>query len=188
MNLTFDARGVFLPESAFDDPHHRIDHSAWARAQRLAVGQVTLKHSFETPVSEHTQVVMEGTMAAMNGRGGANLSGTVRHQFSPRIWAQFSQSVLFPYITSVKANYTFDEMTFFTFNAIAQTWVAPPRMTFTVGRQLWPATTGFISESRVGEHEDEWSEDEGESGGRLLADNPAGSKQGRGAGKRRGLG
>lgn len=145
MNLTLDARGVFLPESAFDDPKHRIDHSAWGRAQRLAVGQTTLKHSFETPLSEHTQLVMEGTMAAMGGHGGANLSGTVRHQFSPRIWGQFTQSVLFPRITTVKANYNIDEMTFFTVNAISQSVAAPPRMTFTMGRQLWPSTTGFIS-------------------------------------------
>lgn len=107
-----------------------------------------MKHSFETPLSDRTQVVVEGTMAAMNRQGGANLSGTVRHQFSPRFWAQFSQSVLFPRITTAKATYTHDEMTFLTMNAVSQDWNSPPRMTFTLGRSLWPTTTGFISESR----------------------------------------
>jgi DnaJ family protein C protein 11 len=86
-------------------------------------------------------------MAAMGGHGGANVSGTLRHQFSPRLWAQVSQSVLFPRITSVKANYTHDEMTFVTVNAIAQGWAGPPRMTLTLGRQLWPTTTGFVNYS-----------------------------------------
>ncbi|BEI82106.1 hypothetical protein CcaverHIS002_0212660 [Cutaneotrichosporon cavernicola] len=147
LNVTFDARGVFLPVSVFDDPQGKIDHSIVGRARRLAVGQTTLKHSFETPISDNTQLVVESTMAAMNGHGGANVSGTVRHQFSPRLWGQVSQSVLFPRITSVKANYTHDEMTFVTVNAIQQNWAAPPRLTMTLGRQLWPTTTGFVNYS-----------------------------------------
>ncbi|BEJ12803.1 hypothetical protein CspHIS471_0212630 [Cutaneotrichosporon sp. HIS471] len=147
LNVTFDARGVFLPVSVFDDPQGKIDHSIVGRARRLAVGQTTLKHSFETPISDNTQLVVESTMAAMNGHGGANVSGTLRRQFSPRLWAQVSQSVLFPRITSVKANYTHGEMTFVTVNAIQQNWAAPPRLTMTLGRQLWPTTTGFVNYS-----------------------------------------
>ncbi|GMK59100.1 hypothetical protein CspeluHIS016_0701150 [Cutaneotrichosporon spelunceum] len=147
LNLTLDARGVFLPKSAFKDLQSKVGHSVVGRAGRLAVGQTMLKHSFENPISDKTQLVIETTMAAMNGRGGANVSGTVRHQFSPRLWGQVSQSVLFPRITSLKLNYTHDEMSFITVNAIQQNWAAPPRLTFTLGRQLWPTTTGFINYS-----------------------------------------
>jgi DnaJ family protein C protein 11 len=145
MSITLDARGVFLPESRFDNPEE-YDHSVVARLQRTQVGQVLLKHSFETPISERTQFVMEGQMAAMRGAGGANLSGTIKHQFSPRLWMQATQTILAPHITSVKGTYTFDEFTYVTGTAIQQTWLAPPRLSVTLGRKLYEETTGFVSE------------------------------------------
>lgn len=105
-----------------------------------------MRHSFETPINDNTQLIMEGTMAARQGAGGANVSGTIKHQFSPRFWAQYTQTFLAPLIGSVKGTYTIDDNTYLTGNAVVQTFAAPPRMTLTLGRRLYAETTGFISE------------------------------------------
>lgn len=113
MSITLDARAVFLPESAFEglEGAEKIKHDPVSRLQRVMPGQVTMTHSFETPINDRTQLVMEGTMAARGGAGGANLSGTLRHQFSPRLWAQYTQSLMNPRISTLKGTYTIDENT-----------------------------------------------------------------------------
>ncbi|KAL1408743.1 hypothetical protein Q8F55_005556 [Vanrija albida] len=147
MSITLDARAVFLPEALFEGLANadQIKHDVWSRAQRVQTGQVVLKHSFETPVNDRTQLVMEGTMATRGGAGGANLTGTLRHQFSPRLWAQYSQTLLSPRISTVKGTYTVDENTYVTATAISQTWLAPPRITASLGRRIYPETTGYIT-------------------------------------------
>lgn len=54
----------------------------------LQMTQVVMRHSHEMHVTENTQFVLSGAMAASKGKGGANFSGTLKHQFSPRLWVQ----------------------------------------------------------------------------------------------------
>lgn len=144
MSVTVDARAVFVNKNRFKDPN-AVSHSVWARLQRARAQQIVMKHSFETPITDSTQLVLEGTMAARQGSGGANISGTIKHQFSPRLWMQYTQSVLNPRIGSVKGTYTIDDNTYLTGTAIVQTLAAPPRVSLTLGRRLYEETTGFMS-------------------------------------------
>jgi DnaJ family protein C protein 11 len=73
-----------------EDPENLVPHDALSRLQRAGPGQILLRHSFETPINQSTQFMVEGTMAARGGAGGANISGTIKHQFSPRLWMQVS--------------------------------------------------------------------------------------------------
>ncbi|ORY35388.1 hypothetical protein BCR39DRAFT_509235 [Naematelia encephala] len=146
MTLFLDARAVFLPRSAWRRPE-KLQHDPISRIQRIAPGQITLKNSFETPINKQTQLVWEGQMITRSGKGGANVMGTVRHQFSPKLWVEAGSSFLAPRVVSAKGTYVVNEHTFVTMNAVAQTILAPPRVVVRVGRQLYAETTGFITYS-----------------------------------------
>jgi DnaJ family protein C protein 11 len=106
-----DARAVFVPRTAFKDPD-AISHTPWARLQRVRPGQIVMKHSFETPVGDTTQLQVTGQMASRNGAGGGNVVGTVRHQFSPKFWVEGGAGLLKPRVLTGKATYTVDENTY----------------------------------------------------------------------------
>lgn len=110
INLFVDARAVFLSKSAFRNPE-LISHSPMARLSRIRPGRITMKHSFETEVGEKTQVVWAGQMVARSGQGGGNILGTVRHQFSPRLWVEVGSGLLQPRVLNGKGTYTHDENT-----------------------------------------------------------------------------
>jgi len=111
INLVLDARAVFVPRTAFKDPD-AISHTPWARVQRVRPGQIVMKHSFETPVGDKTQLQVTGQMASRNGAGGGNVVGTVRHQFSPKFWVEGGAGLLNPRVLTGKATYTVDENTY----------------------------------------------------------------------------
>lgn len=144
MSIVLDARAVFVPREAFKNPD-RVSHTPWARIQRVRPGQILGKHSWETPINENTQLAIEGVMAARGHNGGANISGTIKHQFSPRFWGQYTQAFLAPRIATAKGTYTFDENTYVTGQAFVQTLAGPPRLSMSLGRRLYAFTTGFIT-------------------------------------------
>ena len=108
MSVVLDARAAFLNESEFAHPE-RYSHDPWSRLQRIRLGRINMKHSFETSLAEKTQVVWQGQMASRNGVGGANVVGTVKHQFSPRFWVEMGSSLLSPYLITGKGTYVYDE-------------------------------------------------------------------------------
>ena len=110
LSVMWDARAVFIPASMFQRPD-KVKHDPWSRLMRVRQGRVTLKHSFEMPLSERTQLVWTGQGAASGGRGGANVLGTIRHQFSPKLWVETGASLLQPQVLTGKATYTHDENT-----------------------------------------------------------------------------
>ncbi|ORX38669.1 hypothetical protein BD324DRAFT_599616 [Kockovaella imperatae] len=144
MTVVFDARAVFLPKSVFPHPE-RLKHDAISRIQRTRPGRIAMKHSFEVPLSERTQFICAGQMIARNGQGGANVVGTIKHQFSPRLWIEVGTGLLPPRALNMKGTYTVDENTYVTVNAVAQTLAAPPRMSISLGRRIYAQTTGFIT-------------------------------------------
>jgi DnaJ family protein C protein 11 len=74
-------------------------------------GRVVMKHSFEVPLSEQTQVLVSGQMINQGKGGAANVVGTVRHQFSNRLWAEGTYTLLRPRVLTAKGTYTVDENT-----------------------------------------------------------------------------
>ena len=110
MSIVLDARAVFLARSDFDHPEH-FSHDPLSRLKRVRLGRVSMRHSFETSLAKQTQMVLQGKMLTRNGQGGANVVGTVRHQFSRRLWVEAGASLLSPYVATVKGTYTHDEHT-----------------------------------------------------------------------------
>ncbi|KAK4687510.1 hypothetical protein P7C73_g2607, partial [Tremellales sp. Uapishka_1] len=144
IQVVLDARAVFLPKSFFKQPE-RISHTPIDRLRRTRPGQIMMKHSFETPINQKTQIVWTGQMVSRGGAGGGNVVGTVKHQFSPWLWMEVGSTFMNPRLITGKGTYTFDENTFLTVNAVQQTLKAPPNVSLTLGRRLYAKTTGFIT-------------------------------------------
>ena len=144
MTVVLDARAVFLPRKFFRQPE-KISHTPWGRVQRIRPGRVMMKHSFEMPLDPKTQLVWAGQMVSRSGAGGANVVGTVRHQFSPKLWGEIGSTFLQPRIVTGKATFTYDENTFVTVNTIQQTPKAPPTFTVMLGRRIFAQTTGLVT-------------------------------------------
>lgn len=110
INLVLDARAVFVPRTVFRNPD-AMSHSPLARLMRVRPGQIVMKHSFETPIGEKTQLQVMGQMASRNGAGGGNVVGTIRHQFSQKFWVEGGTGILAPRVLTGKGTYTVDENT-----------------------------------------------------------------------------
>ncbi|WVR07398.1 hypothetical protein IAU60_004439 [Kwoniella sp. DSM 27419] len=144
MEVVLDARAVFLPKAVFKDPSV-IRHDPISRLLRIRPGRMVMKHSFETGLGENTQLVLEGQALARNGRGGANVLGTIKHQFSPGLWVEASTSALHPRVGRAKGTFTIDEDQYITCQAVQPSLAAPPQIGLTYGRRLYAYSTGFIA-------------------------------------------
>ena len=110
VSIALDARAVFLDRSVFDKPE-LVKHDLVSRIRRVRPGRITMQHSFEVPLNKKTQMVWSGQMASKGGRGGGNVLGTIKHQYSPKVWAELGSSFLNPRIVTGKAGYIMDENT-----------------------------------------------------------------------------
>ncbi|WVW85813.1 hypothetical protein I302_107851 [Kwoniella bestiolae CBS 10118] len=144
IELVLDSRAVFLPKSFWKDPSI-VSHDPISRLGRVRPGRSIIKHSFEIPLKENLQVSIEGQALARNGKGGSNVLGTVKYQFSPRLWIEASTSALQPRVGRLKGTYTIDEDQYITWNLVQQTLGNPPQVGVTYGRRLYSDSTGFIS-------------------------------------------
>ncbi|WVQ82052.1 hypothetical protein IAT38_004180 [Cryptococcus sp. DSM 104549] len=144
MELVLDARAVFLSKKFFKEPQ-LISHDPVSRLLRVRPGRVVMKHSFETPIAPNTQMVWEGQALSRNGRGGANILGTIKHQFSPRLWVEGGTTLLQPRIGRMKATFTIDEDQYVTGNVVQTSLWVPPQLGVTYGRRLYANTTGFMT-------------------------------------------
>lgn len=167
--VVLDARATLLSASDFKHPE-RYSFDLLSRLSRFRIGRVSMNHSFETPLNEQTQLVCQGQMITRNGQGGANVVGTIRHQFSPRLWVEVGTTLLNPFVTTANGTFAYGEhkcvnsfscvkthldlangftSSFITVNAVQQPYTAPPRVSVTLGRKLYQTTTGFIGTPRV---------------------------------------
>ncbi|WWC63149.1 uncharacterized protein I303_105749 [Kwoniella dejecticola CBS 10117] len=148
IELVLDARAVFLPKSFFKDPNV-IPHDPISRIRRIRPGRSVMKHSFETPITafgfKNVQCMIEGQSLSRNGKGGSNVLGTIKYQFSPKLWMEFSTSALQPRVGRFKGTWTVDEDQYITWNLVQQTLGNPPQVGVTYGRRLYADSTGFIS-------------------------------------------
>ncbi|OCF76079.1 hypothetical protein I204_03377 [Kwoniella mangroviensis CBS 8886] len=144
IELVLDSRAVFLPKSFWKDPSI-VSHDPISRLGRVRPGRSIIKHSFEVPLKDNLQVSIEGQALSRNGKGGSNVLGTIKYQFSPRLWIEFSSSALQPRVGRLKGTYTVDEDQYITWNIVQQTLGNPPQVGVTYGRRLYSDSTGFIS-------------------------------------------
>ncbi|WVN90172.1 uncharacterized protein L203_105408 [Cryptococcus depauperatus CBS 7841] len=144
MEVVLDARAVFLPAKVFKEPE-KFRKNILSRVFRIRPGRTVMKHSFEMPYSSNVQFVVEGQALSSNGRGGANLLGTIKYQYSQRLWIEAGTTLMHPRIVRTKGTYTIDEDQYITTNLVQARLFSPPQLGFTYGRRLYAYTTGFIS-------------------------------------------
>ncbi|RUS23257.1 hypothetical protein BC937DRAFT_89727 [Endogone sp. FLAS-F59071] len=150
-HVNVDASPVFDPyEGPTSSSSHRRLRGLTSSLARTEIQQLYMKHSFETQLAPQTVGNIAGSMLARNGVGGGNVIGTVRHTFSPKLWAEAGTSLMAPRILHLKGFYQVDADTFLNVVTQSTTIYAPPTMTFTAGRRLGTTITGYLT-CRTGE-------------------------------------
>ncbi|RUS29025.1 hypothetical protein BC938DRAFT_481156 [Jimgerdemannia flammicorona] len=141
-HVNVDASQVFDP--------YEVPTDVFSSLARTEVQQLYMKHSFQTQFAPQTIGTVAGSMLARNGIGGGNLVGTVRHTFSPNLWAEVGTCLMAPRILHLKAFYQIDGDTFVNVTTQSTTFYAPPPTTLTVGRRLASNISGYLT-YRTGE-------------------------------------
>lgn len=81
------------------------------RWNRCGVSSLVGKASNEVGITDRTSMNFAAQMVSRNGMGGGNLVGTVKHQWSPRLFTEATMTLMRPRIFNVKGQYTWDENT-----------------------------------------------------------------------------
>jgi DnaJ family protein C protein 11 len=116
ISVVVDARATLMRKDMWRNPG-AMRHDPVARLQRLGIGRINMSHGFEIPLGKvdkgksRTQLVVAGNMVAWNGKGGGNVTGTVRHQFSSWAFGEVAYNALAPRALSMKGTSTIDENT-----------------------------------------------------------------------------
>ncbi|KDQ10263.1 hypothetical protein BOTBODRAFT_36373 [Botryobasidium botryosum FD-172 SS1] len=160
-NLTcvIDARSLFSSDeqserkqkaiSLLRPPGVRATESRTAGIRRRLRGvqaaNFSVNHSFHTALTPATQFVITGTASR---RGQPNFLGTVRHQYSSRLWIEAETALLNPQRTTVKGGFHPNPSTALTVQAQAlHASPLPPPLTISLARKLWQdsPTEGVIT-------------------------------------------
>jgi len=142
IQLSIDATQVFDP---YDSKSRRNRFSMFNIqniSENTEIRQLSMKHSFETQLRPQTQAAIVGQTLLRNGIGGGNIVGTLRHSFSPKLWAEVGSSIVQPRIVTAKASYSIDAESFVIVSAHSGSIYSPPNLVFTGGRVLGKNTTG----------------------------------------------
>ncbi|KAI8344753.1 hypothetical protein BC941DRAFT_409532 [Chlamydoabsidia padenii] len=109
------------------------------------VQQLFMRHSFETQLGPQTKAIFGGSMVSRNGMGGGNISGTIRHTVSPKLFCELNANLLRPRGLTLKTVYNMSSDSFCNTIVQSKTIYSPPIVTVTTGRRLFSATTGYIT-------------------------------------------
>ncbi|RIA86833.1 hypothetical protein C1645_740555 [Glomus cerebriforme] len=146
LQLNIDASQVFDP---YDSRSRRRNRFSIFNIQNIIenteVTQLSMKHSFQTQLQPQTQAVVVGQTLLRNGIGGGNIVGTLRHSFSPKVWAEVGSSIIQPRIVTAKASYSIDTDSFVIVSSHSDSIYSPPNLVFTGGRVLGKNTTGYLT-------------------------------------------
>ncbi|KAI9508089.1 hypothetical protein F5148DRAFT_1275922 [Russula earlei] len=97
-------------DRAFSAPSRESFRSLNARLHGVRISSFTLRHSFQV-FDDKTKVVL--TTRAVSGRAGAsNVLGTVKHQYSPRLYFEATTSLLRAHFVMMRVRYQSDEGTY----------------------------------------------------------------------------
>ncbi|KAE8232119.1 hypothetical protein CF326_g2852 [Tilletia indica] len=147
--VSLDASALFAPANRIPRPVTRAGQPVTLedRWNRVGATQMLGKHGFETAITERVSVNFAGQMVSSNGVGNGNLIGTVKTQWSPKLFSEVSATLLRPRIGTIKGQYVINPNSFLTFLVVSQTTVVPPSVTLTYGQRIssTSALTGFSS-------------------------------------------
>ncbi|BGP19685.1 hypothetical protein JCM10213_001861 [Rhodosporidiobolus nylandii] len=151
LTIISDARVAFLSPAELSrltgEPEEDLALSAWQRLQTVQAKQCVLKHSFTTPINPATNVVVTSQLVARNGQGAGNLLFKLQHNPSSKLQLEIGTTLLRPRALTLKSTYSPSPDTFLRLETSPgiRTLSAPPKFTLTLGRRIYPKTTGILT-------------------------------------------
>ncbi|KAJ3300834.1 hypothetical protein HK104_000027 [Borealophlyctis nickersoniae] len=148
IQLTLDATSIFMPDDrvrrfrVLSRPENRGLLDAITLPQ---LNSASVKHSWNTSLTNNTDLSIQGNVTARNGLGVGGVTGTLRHVRSPMLWGELSGTLGQNPMGSVKVHKNFSADIFATVTAYATTVETPPPLVMVLGRRLTEATTGFMT-------------------------------------------
>ncbi|KAK4055452.1 hypothetical protein OIO90_003290 [Microbotryomycetes sp. JL221] len=145
LTIIADARVLFL-----SDEHRRRlgGPQTMSITQKLATvanRQMMLRHSYTTPVSPNTNIVLTSQLLARNGAGGGNVVGKIVYTPSTKWSLQIGTTALRPRACTFRATYAPDSDSYITVNAPIKTISAPPSLTITMARRVLERVTAVYT-------------------------------------------
>ncbi|KAI8614790.1 hypothetical protein BC830DRAFT_353900 [Chytriomyces sp. MP71] len=105
-----------------------------------------VKHSWETKVTDSSDLTIQGSVIAKNGVGAGTIAATVRNIIQPTLWSETTiQASGKNPSASVKFVKNFTSDVFATAQASMSTLDTPPPVTIVLGRKLDAKHTGFLT-------------------------------------------
>ncbi|KAJ3245239.1 hypothetical protein HDU78_009719 [Chytriomyces hyalinus] len=111
-----------------------------------------VKHSWETKVTDSTDLTIQGSVIAKNGVGAGTIAATIRNIIDPTLWCETTlQASGKSGSVSAKLVKNLTSEVFGTAEATVSSFDAPPPVTLVLGRKLDAKHTGFLT-YRSGEY------------------------------------
>ncbi|KAJ3042827.1 hypothetical protein HK097_001901 [Rhizophlyctis rosea] len=164
IHLTLDATSIVAPDERvrrFGRPRVQPSGNFLQRLTIPPIVSALVKHSWDTSLSEKTDLSLQGTVTARNGLGVGNVTATVRHVHTPMLWGEVQGTLGQNPMVAGKIVKNFTPEIFGTVSAYTNTISSPPPLVLMLGRRLTPHTTGFIT-YKTGDYEfGSWGEIDG---------------------------
>ncbi|KAJ3036554.1 hypothetical protein HDV00_002576 [Rhizophlyctis rosea] len=155
IHLTLDATSIIAPDQRvrrFGRPRTTESNSIFDRLTLPPITTALVKHSWDTQLTEKSDLSLQGTVTARNGLGVGNVTATVRHVVTPKLWGEVAGTLGQNPLVAAKIVRNFTPEIFGTVSAYTTTINSPPPLVFMLGRRLTEATTGFIT-YKTGDYE-----------------------------------
>lgn len=134
-----DASTLFAPSAAIRRPRGTIGNNPITLAERwdnVRCKSISARHGFSVPLTANTTGNVSGFLVTRNGRGGGNLMGTIKTQWSPRIYTNVVLTLLDPRAISVTGQYVINEFSYFNMVVSSKSVLLPPAFKLTYAQQL----------------------------------------------------
>jgi DnaJ family protein C protein 11 len=151
VSLSVDAQAILAPSAAFYGPRGPQDDSWQTRVRVVQAKGLALVQSWQAPLGEATMLEVTGTMSQRLGQRraasklGGNLIGTIRSQWTPKMYLEVSSSLLAPQVVATRAIYEIDEETSLEFSTRSMALLALPTADVTLHRLLSPTLKSWTT-------------------------------------------
>ncbi|XP_037284493.2 dnaJ homolog subfamily C member 11 [Rhipicephalus microplus] len=114
---------------------------------QMEINSMTINQSIEAPLSLNDTVTMSGNLSAQNGTGNGNITCSLRHVVSQKMWSEFEIGAGNGLLCGVKGFRTLSKRSFASAQGLLQ--VTPiglqPGCNIVVARQLGKHTVGYLT-------------------------------------------
>lgn len=145
LTVLSDARVLFLSDAELERLGGADMLGLVDRLKTVQQRQIFLKHNFTTPISPSTAIVATTQVLARQGQGGGNVMLKLQHNPSSRLSLEIGTTVMRPRNLTFKSTFAPSSDTFARVEVPFRSLSQPPKFTCTLGRLIYPHTTGTIT-------------------------------------------